>query len=223
MIVTCLFTGQREAVDPIVSSGMPSEHAHQFYGAVGVTSTEDTASLLQKATMCVVETNHSGYWIGVPERDGVPLEPLNKHLLIYYRCVIRNCREASGIPVNTGLVAGNAHATSVAENPLFDNLELSGFRCRTGGGTFSATPPATCDSERLVIGVTFEPVGGVRLQAYFRFRLPSTRVGEITLGGKPSYTLHADFLFGHEQVAWDAFMDRCIRANEDCGTNPVLT
>lgn len=242
-IFTCQFTGQVEAVDPIVSPGVtPSAHPHVFYGGGPVTSTETTATLLTKATTCVETGNHSAFWIPEVREDGVPLQPAtSKHALLYYRCKhnAATCANMQPFPEDYGQVEGNAKATSAAENPAFDN-GLGGFRCGTAIGTFYPTPPTTCTARILVLSVTFgnclrngvltyqtntacttgggQPV--VRIQQFFRFQLPDTEVGTITLGGNPSYTLHSDYKVGWDPAAFENFLNLCIRVNVDCGTNP---
>lgn len=220
-VFTCNATGQYARVDPIVSPGMQSAHEHVFYGAFPIEETETTADLRSKPTTCIVAANHSGYWMPTVYRNGVRLLPATaKHLLIYYRCKIRDCSLAEGFPDDFTEVAGNAHATTADENPVL-NPDLGGYRCTLGGGEFTPMPPDTCDSEYLIATVTFPVVGGVRLQMYFRWQLPSSDVGDITLGaiGASPLTLHADYFFGWERDAFENFMDTCIRASVICPNN----
>lgn len=247
-IFTCGFTGQLERVDPIVSPGVtPSAHFHRFAGAGPVTSTSDSNDLRSKPTSCVETGNHSGYWIISPVQDGQHLGPYgtaNKAFLAYYRCKhsASVCATMPSFPDNFGHVVGNANASSEADNPLFQNLAFNGYRCTTGGGAFSAAPPA-CPVGPLVVSVTFgncrffdghtsmqlnsacTGAGGIpmpRIEMYWRFRLlnPINAMHPVTLDGHPTYQLHADVLFAWEQTNFENFMNRCIRANVDCGTNP---
>lgn len=223
-IFTCNQTGQYEAVDPIVSPGQVSAHEHAFFGATPISNTETTADLRTKRTLCVETGNHSGYWMPSVYRNGVRLAPAtSKHMLAYYRCR-GTCSQAQPFPDDFHMVIGNSGASSAADNPAFAN-GLGGWRCGTGGGAFAPMPPATCSARTLVASVTFPVVNGLRIQLYFRWQLPSTDVGTITLGniGASPITLHADYFFGWDRATFDAFMARCINASKDCGTNPILT
>jgi len=250
-IFTCQATGQVDAIDPIVAPGVyPSAHLHRFYGGGPVATTETTADLRTKATTCAEPGNHSAFWTPVVYEDGVALTPGTtaagggKHALLYYRCVFAAavCAAMQAFPDDTRLVEGNAHATTVADNPAF-RRGLGGYRCGTGGGTFSPTPPTTCPSGVLVLSVTFgaclsadatattDPVGGTcpagyrpapRIQQYFRFWIGTGAVGTVTLSSGDPVTLHTDYWFGWDRATFDSFMARCINANVDCGTNPAL-
>jgi hypothetical protein len=211
-------------VDPIVSPGAQSAHEHAFFGANPIDTVETTDDLRSKPTTCAVSANHSAYWMPTVYRDGVRLPPATaRHLLVYYRCKVSNCSAVQGFPDDFTAVAGNAHATTAAENPVLDP-DLGGYRCELGGGQFSPRPPQTCSSGYLVVGVTFPTRFGVRLQMYFRWKLPSPDVGTITLGdiGASPITLHADYYFGWERAAFENFLDECIRSNRDCGKNPSI-
>lgn len=251
-IFSCQATGQVANIDPIVSPGVsPSAHPHQFYGGGPVDPTETSASLRTKVTSCVVQTNHSAFWMPTVEEDGVRLIPGTtssgggKQALVYYRCKhsASVCATIKAFPEDFGVVQGNANATSAAANPAFAG-GLGGWRCGTGGGAFSSVPPATCNSGVLVASVTFgncllangtlspavnstctaaggEPIA--RIQQYFRFWVGTGAVGTITIGGGlPAYQLHADYLFGWDLAAFESFLDKCIRVSVDCGTNPLL-
>jgi uncharacterized protein DUF1996 len=248
-IFSCQATGQVGRVDPIVSPGVTSAHDHQFYGAFNVQTTETSADLRTHATSCVETGNHSAFWMPTVQEDGVTLRPGTtatgggKHALIYYRCrhSASVCANMQTFPEDFAFVEGNSHAISAADNPAFDG-GLGGYRCGTGGGTFTPTPPTTCSSGVLVVSFTFGnclkngvltdevnsvcTTGGgrpiVRIQQYFRFWVGTGTVGTITLGGvgNPSYTAHSDYFFGWIQANFENFLNQCIRANVDCGTNP---
>lgn len=223
-IFSCNATGQFGRVDPIVSPGAQSAHEHVFFGNRQVDTVETTESLRSTPTTCVEQSNHSAYWMPSVYRNGVALLPAtSKHMLAYYRCRLKDCSQVPSFPDDTKLVFGNANATSPSENPAL-SAGLGGWRCGTGGGAFAPTPPATCSAQILVASVTFPPVDGLRVQLYFRWKLPSSDVGTITLGaiGAPPYTLHADYFFGWERQAFENFMDRCLRAFIDCKQNPAV-
>lgn len=245
-IFTCSFSGQLDRIDPIVSPGVyPTAHFHRFAGAGPVTPTSNSASLRQQATSCVEAGNHSAYWTISPVQNGVHLGPsTTKHFLAYYRCrhSASVCASMQSFPEDFGQVVGNANAANASENPVFAN-GLGGFRCGTGGGTFYPTMPATCSST-LVGSVTFGNCrypdgstsmatnsnctgagGGVpmpRIQMYWRFAPRDSNTSNVTLDGHPPYQWHADVLFAWNAGTFEAFLNQCIRANVDCGTNPPL-
>jgi hypothetical protein len=245
-IFTAQHTGQVANVDPIVSPGIESAHPHIFYGANPVHMTESSAELRTHPTTFFEGDNHSAVWMPTVEEDGIRLRPGTtangggKHVLVYYRCrhSASVCSRMQPFPENFAHVEGNFNATSTADNPVFQN-GLGGWRCGTGGGTFYPTPPTTCSSGVLVASATFgnclvngaltdavntactgQPVP--RVQQYFRFWVGTGTVGTITLGGNPAYTLHADYFFGWSQDGFERFLNLCIRALRDCGTNPTI-
>jgi len=62
-----------------------------------------------------------------------------------------------------------------------------------------------------------------RIQMYWRFNPPASGVTSgLTLDGHPTYQLHADVLFAWTRTSFEDFLNRCIRVNVDCGTNPAL-
>lgn len=246
-IFTCSATGQVADVDPIVSPGTTSAHPHTFYGARPVSTIESSADLRTKATTCVESSNHSAYWLPEVRSNGVALRPGTtatgggKHLLAYYRCVFAAsvCQSMRSFDDDTRLVVGNAAASSPAENPLLGSRIV--FKCGPGSGIDLPYPPAQCSSSG-VLSISFrfgacvstdgtasvDPTRGacpagyrpsVRVEIFARYWVGSSQIGDLTLGGRPYYTAHADYFFGWDRAAFDRFLDRCIRANVVCPNN----
>lgn len=216
-IITGSSTGQRGFVDPIVSPGQRSAHEHCFYGAVGVDTTETSASLRAKPDTWVTAGNHTGVWIPCVYENGVLLQPLStKHILLYYKPV--SCTEQVP-PENTAGVTREY-----------------GYRNTTGGGSFSLNPPASSQGP-LVVTLFWRsprdlPGAGCfpTVQAYIRLNVGSGPIGNITLGG-PSLSsegamgptsMHGDYFWAWDRAVFERFLARCVRTGTACGTNPTL-
>jgi hypothetical protein len=203
---------QRDHVDPIVSPGARSEHEHCFFGGTPVSTVETSEGLRGKATTMDVQTNHTAIWIPCVYENGVLLPQATQHgILVYYKPV-----------------AG----TEVIFPEDFGSVTRRyGYRCGTGGGSFSLLPPATCDGV-LVVTIIFEfPENPLfpTVQAYIRLNVGSGAVGNITLGGPVlnvdgahgPETMHGDYMFGHDRAAYQRFLDTCVIPGRACGRNPV--
>lgn len=241
--------GQSDRIDPIAAFGVyPTAHEHLFGCGGPVTPTSDSADLRSKPTDCVETGNHSGYWIIRP-KQGTQYLPLTttKPILVYYVCMhsATICSSIDWFPENFGEIAGNPNAASVAENPILNHPDLSGYRCGTGGGTFSNAPPASCASTGvLVLGVTYGnclmpdgkttmfvnmtciAAGGtpiIRRQQYWRFKpVRPGDLSDVTLDGHPTYQLHADILDAWNPITSDDFLKRFVRPKLAGGQNPDL-
>jgi uncharacterized protein DUF1996 len=244
-IFTCTF-GHRDTIDPIVAPGVyPTEHMHIEGGGLNWTPTSTSADLRAGGTTCAVSGDHAGYWIINPTLNGQYLELATATpILVYYNCLhsASICSTINWFPENFGEVAGNANATSVADNPAFNHSDPDGYRCTIGGGDFFSTPPATCTSGLIVLRLTYgncrfpdghttfqvnsncTGAGGtpqIRRQQYWRFDLPGTSTAGLMLDfDHPTYQLHADILDGFLPAYQDAFLNHCVRPKLSCGTNP---
>jgi hypothetical protein len=203
---------QRDHVDPIVSPGARSEHEHCFFGGTPVSTVETSEGLRGKATTMDVQTNHTAIWIPCVYENGVLLPQATQHgILVYYKPV-------SGTEV-------------IFPEDFGSVTRRYGYRCGTGGGSFSLLPPATCDGV-LVVTIIFEfPENPLfpTVQAYIRLNVGSGAVGNITLGGPVlnvdgahgPETMHGDYMFGHDRAAYQRFLDTCVIPGRACGRNPV--
>lgn len=113
-IINCAYTGQTQAVDPIVSPGVSSAHLHDFIGQPNITSTTAPADLLanRTATNCknqngFTKPDGSAVWAPTLYNRGVVVHPT--HVNIYYRCT-PFCGQVAPLPASTGYVAGDSHA-----------------------------------------------------------------------------------------------------------------
>ena len=206
-------SAQVEHVDPIVSPGVRSAHEHCFFGGTPVATVETSEGLRGKATTMDVQTNHTAIWFPCVYEDGILLRQATQHgVLVYYKPV-----------------AG----TEVIFPEDFGSVTRRyGYRCGTGGGSFSLLPPATCTAGVLVVTLIWDfPENPLfpTAQAYIRLNVGSGPVGSITLGGPVldvdgahgPETMHGDYFFGHDRAAYQRFLDACVIPGLACGRNPV--
>lgn len=150
--VKCTYSGQAEAVDPIVSPGVtPSAHLHVFFGQAGITSTTSPLNLRNRATnTCISVSNplnptvqlvdNAAYW--VPALYTTPAETTMQqpwYAFAYYRNAGKDPATIQPFPANLEMVAGDSHAT--APQPAHVDWYCISQTERT---TPQATIPASC-------------------------------------------------------------------------------
>ena len=215
-IFTADSTGQRDFVDPIVSPGTRSAHEHCFYGAVPVHTVETSAELRTHATTFDVQANHTAVWIPCVYENGVLLGQFSQHgILLYYKSV--------------------AGTECVPPENMAGVTREYGYRATVGGGSFTATPPASSPDGALVVTLFWR---GARdfgvgcfptVQAYIRLNVGPGPIGNITLGGPVAgqngalgpTTMHGDYFWAWDRAAFGRFLNACAIPGRACGTNPT--
>lgn len=226
-ILISQFSDGPRRVDPIVSPCPPggsqlSAHEHIFYGVRGIRcDTRSSAALRALPSTWNRASNHSAFWTppiyetvnGVTRR----MTPLGtKPLLAYYQL-------RSGTIVPPEGTAGISHEM--------------GYRCQTGGGSFSDSPPA-CTERTFVLGGFMRGTRDLGLPSATGFdvrvfiRLDRGRTGPmglITCGGPPGSghthpcsDAHFDYIWAHDRAKFQAFINQCAPPNGPCGTDPAV-
>jgi hypothetical protein len=144
-VVSCGFTGQRAAVDPIVAppGTPPAEHEHDFFGNTTTATDSTLESLRAGGTTCNKPKDTAAYWIPTvswtSSRGKIP--PLKaSQTFFYYRAGLKD--PASVKPFPPGLKIVTMQGKKVE------------WRCQ--GGTWSPTPPTQCgDNATLVVRIFF--------------------------------------------------------------------
>jgi Domain of unknown function (DUF1996) len=248
-IVTCQFSHAAND-DPIVSPGQPGvSHLHVYYGSRDTNASSTSESLRAGGTTCAMPGDASAYWIPAVFAQGRQLAPgTARHALFYYRRIAAPTGvTVSSIPDGLRFIVGRAHAQSPSDNPLLGSRIA--WRCGTGSGRLPA-PPADCAAQTMVViiqapncwdGVHLDsadhishmaypgrsrcpashPVVLSRVESYFRFRIASPPLGEVTLSSGPWWTIHQDFYFAWDPSELQRFVDRCINRLVNCGQNPT--
>jgi hypothetical protein len=156
-ITSCNYSHSNNS-DPIVFPGQPGvAHLHDFIGAKSTNAFSTFASLRAGGTTCVQQGDTSAYWSPAVYKNGVRVLPTatSKDALFYYRR-----KGAPGgtvvkpFPNGLRMIAGNAHATSPAQNPGLGNGRII-FKCGPGSGTNLPHPPSQCSSGVMVISLQF--------------------------------------------------------------------
>jgi hypothetical protein len=146
------------------------------------------------------------------------------------------------------MIVGNAKATSPAEATALQAGHVF-FKCGISSGTRLKAPPTSCSSSVISISFIFpncwdgvrlsspdqshmaypnngcpasHPVNIPRVQAFFRYHVGPSPIGDITLASGPYYTAHADFFSGWRTEAMAWLTTNCINIGPDCGINPAV-
>jgi Domain of unknown function (DUF1996) len=247
-IVSCQFSHQGND-DPIVFPGEPGRsHLHVYYGARDTNAFSTSDSLRAAGTTCAMPGDTSAYWLPAVFAKGNQLAPgTTRHALFYYRRIAAPAgTRVATIPDGLRFIVGRAHAQSPSDNPLLGSRIF--WRCGTGSGRLSA-PPAGCAAQVMVVivqapncwdGVNLDspdhishmaypagsrcpashPVVLPRVESYFRFRIATPPLGEVTLSSGPWWTIHQDLYFAWVPSELQRFVDNCINALVNCGQNP---
>jgi len=147
-------------------------------------------------------------------------------------------------PKDFRVTAGNAKAGAPAGQPKLGKEIYWGC---SDNSTEKLTAPPSCESGAISLHVGFPncwngKVSGTNDSRHLRYpdsgecprRFPrvlprlifrieypvGTETGEVTLASGGSWTVHGDFWNTWKQPKLDRLVARCLRADEDCGTNP---
>jgi hypothetical protein len=192
----------------------------------------------------------AAYWRPALYVDGQRVIPTVKDQL-YYRAKPTFGTDFKAIPPDARLIVGNANATSVETNQaLVDGhiyFECSGKKyttvpncssflmnvvfpsCWDGKPMDHASPNGT-DNHHFAYAVSGQcpagfPVKVAQLSEKFKYNNVPAGVREFAsmtpTGRAPTYTAHADFWNTWNQKALEYLTDKCLNAQQSCGTNPL--
>jgi uncharacterized protein DUF1996 len=248
-IVTCQLSHQFPD-DPIVFPGVPgASHLHTFYGSRDTNASSTPDSLRAAGTSCAMPGDTSGYWIPAVYARGQQLAPgTTRHALFYYRRVAAPVgTTVQTIPDGLRVIVGNSHAANPAENPKLGSQIA--WKCGPDAGANLPQPPTQCSSGIMVLivrtpncwdGMNLDspehashmaypssnrcpashPVVLPMVESFFRFKVGTAPIGEVTLASGPWWTIHADLFFAWEPSELQRFVDQCLNARIDCKQNP---
>jgi Domain of unknown function (DUF1996) len=243
--------------DPIVYPGQPgASHLHQFFGNRSVNAYSTYTSMLAGSTSCGTTTDKAGYWVPALYEDGRYISPVGlradgkpTRTSFYYRAdnvssSYKAAHPVESFPRNFRMIAGTAHAHSIAEQPKLGKEIYWGC---SDNSTSKLKLPQSCSSGAITLHVGFPncwngkvtgtndtpnvvyPSSGacprtfprVLPRVIYRVEYPVGKTtGTITLSSGPSYTIHADFWNTWRQVTLNRLVGTCLRGNKDCGNNP---
>jgi hypothetical protein len=243
--------------DPIVYPRQPgASHLHQFFGNRSVNAYSTWSSMRAASTSCGSPADKAGYWVPALYEDGrlVPPNGLRAdgnrtRMSFYYRgdnvsSTYKARHPIESFPKNFRLIAGNGHATSIAQQPKLGKEIYWGC---SDNSTGKLTLPQSCSSGAISLHVGFPncwngkvtgtndtpnvvyPSSGacparfprVLPRVIYRLEYPVGRTtGRITLSSGPSYTIHADFWNTWVQTTLNRLVGHCLRGGADCGNNP---
>jgi hypothetical protein len=239
--------------DPIVFPNQPgASHLHVFLGNTTTNADSTYASMTQSrlTTTCPSDTgDESGYWIMAVYNNGVQVDPQSAYAphtaQFYYRKDnLKAGTVIQSFPAGLKMIAGNAHATSVADNPEL-GPELY-YGCSDDSEPTKETAPINCLTGYITIHVGFPNCwDGVNLDSpdhHSHMAYPSSGVcpsdhpvavprmiyrteypvgtdsSGVTLSSGPTYTLHGDFWNTWVQSDLDSLVANCLNTSTDCGT-----
>ena len=243
--------------DPIVYPGLPgAAHLHEFFGNRSANAASTYSSMVTATTTCGTAGDKAGYWIPALYEDGRYVSPVGVRAdgkptrsVFYYRAdnvssTYRAAHPVEAFPKDFRMIAGTAHAHSVAEQPKLGKEIYWGC---SDNSTGKLQLPQSCSSGAISLHVGFPncwngkvtgtndtpnvayPSSGVCPAAFprvlprliFRVEYPvGTTTGAITLSSGESYSIHADFWNTWDQDTLERLVDRCLRSGTDCGNNP---
>ncbi len=255
-ITLCAAT-HRLSDDPIVYPRQPgASHLHQFFGNRSVKASSTYDSMLGGSTSCGTTNDKAGYWVPALYEDGRYINPIGlradgkaTRTSFYYRAdnvssSYKAAHPVQSFPRNFRMIAGTAHAHSVAEQPKLGKEIYWGC---SDNSTGKLKLPQSCSSGAITLHVGFPncwngkatgtndtpnvtyPSSGVCPRTFprvlprviYRIEYPVGKTtGAITLSSGPSYSIHADFWNTWRQVTLNRLVGTCLRGGRDCGNNP---
>lgn len=243
--------------DPIVFPHQPgAAHLHEFFGNRSTDANSTYSSMTRARTSCRSRADTAGYWVPALFEDGRYVSPIGRladggrtRSVFYYRAdnvsaSYRARHPVEPFPRNFRLIAGDSHATSIADQPVLGEEIYWGC---SDNSTEKLKRPPSCASGAISLHVGFPncwngkvtrrndspnvvyPSSDVCPRKYprllprliFRIEYPvGTSTGRITLASGPSYTMHGDFWNTWKQPALERLVRSCLRRDVDCGNNP---
>jgi hypothetical protein len=173
---------------------------------------------------------------------GVPMAGQDKDLLAYY--LQGSASNVVPFPSGFRMILGNAHATSVAENPDLASGHIY-WKCGPGSASHLNRPPTSCGSNHFLVTVfqfpqfwsgqqhagneidemsyqqdSSHPIALPKLVLYFRNSQAAGNFGSVTLSSGAYYTEHADYFDAWNPANIASLVDSCINSSRDCGVDP---
>jgi hypothetical protein len=252
------------ADDPIVFPGQPgATHLHDFLGngTIDAFSTYDSliaASNPWNSTCAPNTADTAAYWFPAILENGqsgftcISLNSSSPRCSLYYRqddesLSYLQAHPTQPWPPGFAMVAGNSHATSVADNPKLGRELYYGcsnnstgkltapVACSTGFGSIHIGFPRCWDGVSVPVGQDSSPhlrypssgscpVGfqaGNFPRLIERIEYPIGDPAAVTLSSGPTYTLHGDFFNAWQPGALESLVARCLDTSVDCGNDPI--
>ena len=225
--------------DPIVKPNQPgASHSHDFYGLKGVTA--DPASLTGTATTCADSGDTAAYWQPTLLVGGVAQQP--SLLRAYYQ----GTNQTQTFPTGFQATAGNAHATAPQSDTVVywgcgsgssHPKQATVPQCASGEGLTLHVKMNDCWSGKVLpantdytpeLGSDGQSKGDGTCPAASPVHIPAVILDVVwpitpdpavtTLSCGNANCAHGDFNFGWQPAAFEAVMDRCLRAATNCGS-----
>jgi hypothetical protein len=236
--------------DPLVYPNQPgASHQHDFVGGLDTDAFSTPDSVRAGGTCSGTSGDTVAEWVPALTTSTkgtiVPSATKDRDVLTYYRNP-SGIRSVQPFPDGFGMILGNAHAISQADNPAIAAQHLW-WKCGPGGNTHLSIPPSSCPSgSYMVIVFTFpqfwdgiqtpaidqlghmsytrdtaHPIILPRLQIFVRYSQATGTIGTVSQASGPWYTAHIDYWNTWQSTAFDALLARCMNAGVDCGTDPT--
>ena len=222
--------GQVNNVDPIVMPGMAGmSHYHQFFGNLSTDENTTTASLLaNRPSTCRNRADFSAYWAPQLWQGSTAIAPTS--MTVLYAKTVTSAVVAH--PAGMALIAGNAKAATAQD------LSVVSWYCGNNVQNAAATPQACTDNQDLVGLIRFPEcwngkdldsadhkshvtyavngvcaTGTVALpQIQMHIHYPAqTNVSTLAMSSGSIFSLHADFMNGWNQRAFERQVAQRLR------------
>jgi hypothetical protein len=222
--------------DPIVYPGQPgASHLHSFFGNIS-TNANSTYQSMNGVTSTCANNDRAAYWVPALYQNGRKVDP--DGAIVYYTTSAGDPRQQEAFPAGMKIVMGNAKATTAAQQGghiqwgCAGNTQIGNAipqHCATGLIQLRMAFPA-CWNGKTVTGNAIDnlryPSGG-KCPNGFPHALPTMRfntaykvgttTGKISLSSGNVYSIHADFMNTWDQRTLQGLVDKCFKAQQNCG------
>lgn len=223
-------------IDPIVSYGKESAHAHELAGGnVTPYSTRDRL-LANGSTSCTVNGDRSGYWAPALNVGGKRVKPVT--INAYYDAAPGVSGEAvRQFPPNWGVLAGHAHSGGPQKEVMFgcsknatatltpEPRDCAPDTTPTMRFVFPDCSDGRARSEDNYSHVAYSEGGAcpqgtypvLRLIVAVKYPMGTRNFSDARLSSGGTHTAHADMLDGWVRKSLTELVNKCIRTNKVCG------
>ncbi|HEX7247245.1 MAG TPA: DUF1996 domain-containing protein [Actinomycetota bacterium] len=242
-VVRCSFVRHLRA-DPIVYPRLPgASHLHAFFGNEGTDAYSTYRSLRRDTTSCGLMQDTAAYWIPAVYDDGRRVEPMIA--AFYYRNRVAPARSVRPFPKGLEIIAGHADATEPPPTSVVywdcdgggsdANLDHPVDCGATGVVSANIRFPDCWDGRRtesanhhahMAYSIDPDDDGSFRCPAThpvpvprltYSLRFPIHDGTRLTLSSGPPRSMHADFINAWAQRKLRRLVQRCIKAQVNCG------